>query len=266
MARPMKIAASLACVASAAAFTPAALPAKPCHGSSLQLRTAHNGASAVSMQAAGVDSRRSFLKLAVAAGIVAPHAADASVFFDTERYGDKELKVSLLNKIKQQFRALYEKKPELLVPLFKIAMIDALKFNKATGVGGMDGSAIKLLADTEDPAMMAALGEISRIYKELGRQTQITYADVIAYAGAVAIEATGGPRTIIQLGRTDGKYKDDAIPGSAMDYWDMDEPTVDGILKAVSYSGLSAKDAVIMSGTLGALSLAGAKMSETIAK
>jgi hypothetical protein len=195
---------------------------------------------------------------------LAPGAASATVFFDIERYGDKELKVSLLNKIKQQFRALYEKKPELLVPLFKIAMIDALKFNKATGVGGMDGSAVKLLADTEDPAMMAALGEISRIYKELGRQTQITYADVIAYAGAVAIEATGGPRTVIQLGRTDGKYKDE-VPPSGMDKWDFEAPSADGIISAVQYSGLTAKDAVILSGTLGALTLASSKMSEAIA-
>jgi len=157
----------------------------------------------------------------VSAGVLAPGAASATVFFDIERYGDKELKVSLLNKIKQQLRALYEKKPELLVPLFKIAMVDALKFNKATGVGGMDGSAVKLLADTEDPIMKAALGEINRIYKELGRQTQITYADIIAYSGAVAIEATGGPRTVIQLGRTDGKYKDE-VPPSGMDSWDFE--------------------------------------------
>merc|ERR1719199_560988 len=266
MARPMKIAASLACVASAAAFTPAALPAKPCHGSSLQLRTAHNGASAVSMQAAGVDSRRSFLKLAVAAGIVAPHAADASVFFDTERYGDKELKVSLLNKIKQQFRALYEKKPELLVPMFKIALAGALTYNRATGKGGMDGTAVKLLADDEDPLIQAALGEIKRIYKELSRQTQITFADVIAYSGAVAIEATGGPRTIIQLGRTDGKYKDgDALPPSAFDNWDFEAPDAKEILSSVAYSGLNAKDAVLIAGTLGALESAGSQMAQAIA-
>ena len=99
--------------------------------------------------------------------------------------------MSLLNKIKQQFRALYEKKPEMLVSMFRVAMYDALTYNQKSGEGGMDGTAVKLLADEDDPKMAAALAEIKRIYKELGRQTQITYADVIAYAGAVAIEATG---------------------------------------------------------------------------
>lgn len=246
-------------MASADAFSPCVLPTRPA------LRTARGSASAISMQAAGSDNRRAFLKLAVAAGVAAPGAAGASVFFDTERYGDKELKVSLLNKIKQQFRALYEKKPDLLVPMYTVAMTDALTYDRATGKGGMDGSAVKLLENDDDPKIKSAIAEIRRIYKELGRQTQITYADVIAYSGAVAIEATGGPRTIIQLGRTDGKYKDDAVPGSAMEYWDFDEPTAEGILKAVSYSGLSAKDAVLMSGTLGALSLASSKMAEAIA-
>lgn len=196
--------------------------------------------------------------------MVGPNLADAAVFFDTERYGDKELKVSLLNKIKQQFRALYEKKPELLVAMFRIAMYDALTYNKATDAGGMDGTAVKLLADEEDALTVSALKEINRIFKELGRQTQITYADVIAYAGAVAIEATGGPRTIIQLGRTDGKYKEDAIPPSAMDNWDPAAPTAEGILSAVKYSGLTAKDAVLMSGTLGALELASSRMAQAI--
>jgi len=220
----------------------------------------------MTMQSAEPDSRRSFLHLALAAGLAAPNAAAASVFFDTERYGDKELKVSLLNKIKQQFRALYEKKPNLLVPLFRIAMMDALTYDQKSGVGGMDGSVVKLLADEADPQMVAALAEIKRIYKELGRQTQITYADVIAYSGAVAIEATGGPRTIIQLGRTDGTYKDgQIIPPSGMDNWDADAPTAEGVLAAFKFSGLTAKDAVLMCGTLGALELASLKMSETIA-
>jgi len=205
------------------------------------------------------------VQLALAVGTIAPSAAGAAVFFDTERYGDKELKVSLLNKIKQQLRALYEKKPNLLVPMFRIAMIDALTYNQASGEGGMDGSVVKLLADADAPAVVAALAEINRIYKELGRQTQITYADVIAYSGAVAIEATGGPRTIIQLGRTDGKYADGQIPPSGMDKWDEAAPTAEGVMAAFQFSGLTAKDAVLMCGTLGALELASSKMAEAIA-
>jgi len=42
-------------------------------------------------------------------------------------------------------------------------------------------------------------------------------------------------------------------------------PSADGILSAVQYSGLTAKDAVLLSGTLGALTLASSKMAEAIA-
>ena len=34
----------------------------------------------------------------------------------------------------------------------------------------MDGAAIKLLADDDDPLIQAALGEIKRIFKELSRR------------------------------------------------------------------------------------------------
>jgi hypothetical protein len=73
--------------------------------------------------------RRDILKLLIggaATTLVGGFNADAYVYFDTERYGDKELKVAFINQVKQQFRALYEKKPELIVPLFRLAMTDAL--------------------------------------------------------------------------------------------------------------------------------------------
>ncbi len=72
--------------------------------------------------------RRDVLKLFTggAAAILSASSTEAAVFIDTERYGDKELKVALINQVKQQFRALYEKKPELIVPLFRLAVTDAL--------------------------------------------------------------------------------------------------------------------------------------------
>lgn len=52
---------------------------------------------------------RNFLRLAfgASAALVAGSSAEAEVFFDTERYGDKELKVALINQVKQQFRGKY---------------------------------------------------------------------------------------------------------------------------------------------------------------
>ena len=107
------------------------------------------------------------------------------------RYGDKELKVAIINQIKQQFRALFEKKPELLVPTFQLAMLDALSFNAETKEGGMDGSILYRVDQPEYAKLKPAASEIERIRSELVDKTQVTKADLIAFAGAVAIEATG---------------------------------------------------------------------------
>jgi hypothetical protein len=107
------------------------------------------------------------------------------------RYGDKELKVAIINQIKQQFRALFEKKPELLVPTFQLAMLDALSFNAKTNEGGMDGSILYRIDQPEYAKLKPAAVEVERIRSELVDKTQVTKADLIAFAGAVAIEATG---------------------------------------------------------------------------
>ncbi len=78
--------------------------------------------------------RRDVFKLLTggAATILSASSTQAAVFIDTERYGDKELKVALINQVKQQFRALYEKKPELIVPLFRLAVTDALSVRSSS--------------------------------------------------------------------------------------------------------------------------------------
>jgi hypothetical protein len=118
------------------------------------------------MQAGIPDSRRVFLRSALTGGAVAgslllqPAASPASVFFDTERYGDKELKVALINKVKQQLRALFEKQPELLVPFFRLALTDGLSYDKTTGEGGMDGSVMKKMDLPENAALVPAAKEV----------------------------------------------------------------------------------------------------------
>ena len=136
---------------------------------------------------------RDVLKIAAGAALISslglPVPSDATVFFDIEKYGDKELKVAFINKVKQQFRALYEKKPELLPLMVRVAMTDCLTFDKATGEGGGDGSILKR-AD-QYPDLKPALDEVIRIKGELQRQIEVSAADVIAFGGGVAIEAVG---------------------------------------------------------------------------
>lgn len=211
------------------------------------------------------------MKLAAGAALFSslglPVKTDATVFFDTERYGDKELKVAFINKVKQQFRALYEKKPELLPMVVRVAMTDCLTFDKASGAGGGDGTIMS--RKDQYPELKPALDEIARIQEELKRQIEVSASDIIAFGGSVALEATGeqapflpvltqwllltlpsesgGPRLIIQLGRADGK-KPAETPVSGMDTWNKGDA-----LAAVERSGMGPKEAVLFAGMLGSL-------------
>lgn len=215
----------------------------------------------------GGAERRFFLRLAAGAalaGVVgtgSPNLVGAEVFFDTERYGDKELKVALINQVKQQWRALFEKKPELIVPVFKLAMHDALTYDPKTGAGGLDGSIVKKKDDPALAYIKPAIEEVERIRETLLAKTEVSYSDLIAFAGSVAIEATGGPRVKVQLGRIDGKKPN---PPSNMRQWDQKNPASAGVKAALMTSGLSAQEAVLLAGSVGQLRRAANAMSMSL--
>ena len=201
--------------------------------------------------------------------------------------------MAIINQIKQQFRALFEKKPELLVPVFQLALIDALSFNKETKEGGMDASILYRIDQPEYAKLKPAAAEIERIRGELVDKTQVTRADLIAFGGAVAIEATGGPadqahssncrrsaapliprppalsmtaggpRVIVQLGRSDGRPPADgaAVPAPL---WDVERPTAEGIRAAAERSGLTEREAVALAGALGSLQAAAVAMAARV--
>lgn len=225
------------------------------------VRSMKNSRAATTMQLRDSSTtRRDALKLAAGAALFSslglPVKTDATVFFDTERYGDKELKVAFINKVKQQFRALYEKKPELLPMVVRVAMTDCLTFDKASGAGGGDGTIMS--RKDQYPELKPALDEIARIQEELKRQIEVSASDIIAFGGSVALEATGGPRLIIQLGRADGK-KPAETPVSGMDTWNKGDA-----LAAVERSGMGPKEAVLFAGMLGSLETASVAMREAI--
>uniref|UniRef100_A0A7S0W1W4 Plant heme peroxidase family profile domain-containing protein n=1 Tax=Hemiselmis tepida TaxID=464990 RepID=A0A7S0W1W4_9CRYP len=257
----------LVAAGSASAFAPG-LSGGLTHAMSPGLRAASaqpaNVALAMSSAGDAAAQRRDFLRVALCGGAALAFGggANAEVAFDTERYGDKELKVALINQVKQQFRALYEKKPELIIPLFKLAMADALTYDPKTGKGGLDGSVLR----SPDPSLeylKPAIDEVEKVRKDLVSKTEISCSDILAFAGSVALEATGAPRVKTQLGRMDGKKPQ---PASGMTAWDPKSPTAKGIKEAVMGSGLTAKDAVLLAGTVGQLRNAGVAMAQTLAE
>mmetsp|Transcript_18513 Transcript_18513/g.26149 ORF Transcript_18513/g.26149 Transcript_18513/m.26149 type:complete len:394 (+) Transcript_18513:178-1359(+) len=182
-----------------------------------------------------------------------PIPASASVFVDPDRYGDKELKVATVNKLRQTIRDSILKDPQL-APLFvKVAIQDALKYDSETQKGGPDGTIVtKILASSADsnltPLKPAAI-QLSEIAKVMKRSTQVTMADVVSFAGAEAIESSGGPRIVVQLGKLDPTSTQD----QGTNYPNLDNGERGTVVQAFKKSGLTEREVALLFGTLRAM-------------
>lgn len=192
-------------------------------------------------------SRRQLLLSSACASTVAisaPPRAHASVNFDMSRYGDRELQVATLNRLKQSIRNAAAAEPQLLPGFLEAALSDALQYRRADASGGLDGSVRfdKLGGDAERAVVV-----LKGIQTELQRQTEVTFADLVAYAGAQAIEVVGGPKIPVQLGREDATAKaaTPALDWSALSGADLRAAFTD--------AGLSSRELVLMAGALGAV-------------
>ena len=174
------------------------------------------------------------------------------------RYGDKELLVAALNKIKQAVRNACAADASLLPSLLQLAISDALSYREADGSGGLDSSILFELDRESSAGLGGASAAIKEMTQGLKRTTQASLADVLAIAGAETIEVVGGPRIVVQLGREDAK-KAEAEVGRAG--WSWEKPTAAGLRGLYAGTGLSAKDAVVLCGTVGSLSSTAAKVN-----
>lgn len=58
----------------------------------------------------------------------------------------------------------------------------------------MDGSILLEMDRASSRGLERAAAKVKQLHADLARTTEITYADVVAFAGAAAIEAVGGPK------------------------------------------------------------------------
>lgn len=87
----------------------------------------------------------------------------------------------------------------------------------------------------------------------------MSYADTCAFAGAVAVEVTGGPRIVIQLGREDAKTAD---PEWKSGFY-KPGASADDMKNAFSAAGLNGpRDVVLFHGAIGVLSDIGQSRAE----
>ncbi|CAM9690685.1 unnamed protein product [Ectocarpus sp. 6 AP-2014] len=183
---------------------------------------------------------------------VSPEAAQASVNFETERYGDKELKIATVNKLRQQIRNSLLEDPKLAPEMLKLAIADALGFDASTQTGGPDGSVVLELDREVTKSLKPAVDNALKIKKNLQRTNEMTLADVISMGGAEAIHACGGPPMLVQLGRYDEKKAPN--PAADIKGYSFDEPTGAGVKAAFKRAGLGPREMVLLLGALGSVS------------
>ena len=117
--------------------------------------------------------------------------ANAKVFFDTDVYGVKELKIATVNKIKQKLRNAILQDISVAPDLLKLAINDALGYDFSTTSGGPDGSIVYEMDCPENKGLEKALAVVLQIKKDLQRTNTVSLADIVAFGGAEALETVG---------------------------------------------------------------------------
>jgi len=179
--------------------------------------------------------------------------AQAKTFIDTEVYGDKELKIATVNKLKQKLRNAINADETVAADLLKLAINDALGYDISDESGGPNGSVNFEKDRDENKSLKKAIDLVNQIKKELLRTNTCSLADIVAFGGAEALETVGCPRVTVQVGRADAKVSDTKSNSIC---WQAEEGILPENYKSVTLnafksSGLDARDIVLILGGLG---------------
>ena len=187
---------------------------------------------------------------AVIASTLLPKSSQATVYFDLDVYGDKELKIATVNKMKQKLRNAILEDVTVAPLLLQLAITDALSYNAMTQEGGPDGSIqFEVKADSPNAGLERGLEVLLKVKKELQRTNTVSFADICAFGGAEALESAGCARLIVQVGRADAKAAEKFVPTVI----DWKNPSANTIQEAFTTSGLDSRDIAAMLGALGEL-------------
>ena len=187
--------------------------------------------------------------LLTAATTASVPVAQAKVFIDTDLYGDKELKIATINKLKQKLRDAIIKDPSIAPCMLELSINDALGFDVVSEEGGPDGSIQYEVKLPGNDHLQKAVDVVSKVKKELQRTNTVGFADIVAFGGAEALESAECTRITVQIGRDDAKVANKV--DSTLD-WRGPLSSVE-VRKAFEKSGLSVKEAGLLIGSLGEL-------------
>eukprot|EP00897_Mesotaenium_endlicherianum_P009894 jgi/Mesen1/8933/ME000550S08355 len=93
--------------------------------------------------------------------------------------------------------------------VLRLSFHDAATYSLASGAGGMNGSVLMELERPESAGLKRAIRVLEKVRLDLEPALQVSWADMIALAGAEAIEICGGPHIKVPLGRLDKAVADE---------------------------------------------------------
>ncbi|PIA42435.1 hypothetical protein AQUCO_02000110v1 [Aquilegia coerulea] len=131
--------------------------------------------------------------------------------------------------------------------LLRLVFHDAGTFDKSDNSGGMNGSIVYELDRPENAGLKKSVKILEKARSELDEREQVSWADMIAVAGAEAVSVCGGPVIPVQLGRVDSMVPDPEgkLPEESLDAF--------GLKQCFLGKGFSTQELVALSGahTLG---------------
>ncbi|XP_031102372.1 putative L-ascorbate peroxidase 6 [Ipomoea triloba] len=107
--------------------------------------------------------------------------------------------------------------------VLRLVFHDAGTFEMEKKTGGMNGSIVYELDRPENKGLKKSVKILEKAKSQLDGVQPVSWADIIAVAGAEAVSLCGGPKIPIQLGRIDslvpdpeGKLPEESLDASAM--------------------------------------------------
>ncbi|KAL6980200.1 putative L-ascorbate peroxidase 6 [Sarracenia purpurea var. burkii] len=131
--------------------------------------------------------------------------------------------------------------------VLRLVFHDAGTFEIDENAGGMNGSIVYELDRSENAGLQKPLKILEKAKAEVDRIQPVSWADMIAVAGAEAVSVCGGPNITVQLGRIDSMVPDPEgkLPQESLD--------ASGLKECFQRKGFSTQELVALSGahTLG---------------
>ncbi|KAG6544271.1 hypothetical protein Mapa_014274 [Marchantia paleacea] len=126
--------------------------------------------------------------------------------------------------------------------VLRLVFHDAGPFNLATKQGGMNGSIVLELERPENQGLNRSIKVLSKVKAALEPDVEVSWADLIAVAGAEAVSICGGPKIDVKLGRVDSSLPD---PEGQMPEENL---TGSQLREAFQAKGFSTQELVALSG------------------